>query len=542
MRGGLNDPAFPPEAFAVAERTLLESYRPAAVTLDSGGTGRSTDRDVPYVVVAAGAGTGGCFAALGWSGLWRLSVTRQDGRLRLEGEVEGLDLRLAPGERVPLPEALFGGFAGDLQDGANALRDVLRRDVAPRLAGAPVAPPVSYDHWFEFRLNVHEADLYAQLAPCAALGVEYFVVDAGWFGGSETSYRRGLGNWAHEATHRFPSGVAALGAAVRAHGMRFGLWIDPELVHPDSETGRAHPEWLLRAAGSLEGTAVLDLSRREVRAWAVETISGIVERYQAGWLRWDVNMPLASNWADNDPPGRSGWHQLQHVAGVHEILDAVLARHPDVFLEGCCGGGRRMDLGLLRRAHTFWCSDMTGPAPVVRAHQSGGNRLLPAASFNTNLLYGPAHPHEPAAFPAAAWLSHFGGPLGFSGDFRSWTAAQIAAGRTYVDAYKRWRGALAGDFYPLFPLPRSLADWDGWQFHNPQTGEGLLVAFRGDSPLAAQPLAARHLPPGTAPDPLLPTGAPPLDAARDAHPLAGLAAGAGAAWSYRLAPDGERDG
>jgi hypothetical protein len=111
-------------------------------------------------------------------------------------------------------------------------------------------------------------------------------------------------------------------------------------------------------------------------------------------------------------------------------------------------------------------------------HQSGGNRLLPAGRFNTNFLYGPAIPHEPAGQPAARWLAHFGGPLGFSGDFRSWTHAQLAAGRRYVDVFKRWRHALAGDFYPLFPLPRSLAEWDGWQFDDPQGGEGLIVAFR----------------------------------------------------------------
>ncbi|HET7771360.1 MAG TPA: hypothetical protein VFN74_21495, partial [Chloroflexota bacterium] len=148
-----------------------------------------------------------------------------------------------------------------------------------------------------------------------------------------------------------------------------------------------------------------------------------------------------------------------------------------------CGGGRRMDLGLLRRSHTTWCSDLTTPAAIVRAHQSGGNRLLPANVFNTNLLYGPAMPNEPAAFPRAWWLSHFGGPLGFSGDFRSWTPSQLEAGRRYVDDFKRWRHLLAGDFTPLHPLPRAVTDPDGWRFTLPETGESLTISFPpGDAP------------------------------------------------------------
>jgi hypothetical protein len=479
MRGGVSHSFFPPDAFSVSERTLLHTYRPAIVELDSGGTGRSTDGDVPYVVVSTAAGVGGCFVALGWSGLWTLRIVRSGARLSLEGSIDGLDLTLAPGERLPLPETLLGFYAGDMDAGANALRRVLRRDFVPLLDGAPVAPPVSYDHWFEFRLNVHEDALRPQVAACAALGVEYFVVDAGWFAGSEASYRRGCGNWGREASHRFPSGLRALADEVRAHGMRFGLWIDPELAHPDSDVGRAHPEWLLHAPDAEDGVAVVDFSQPAARDWAVDTILDLVQRYGLGWLRWDVNVPLAPHWRHNDAPGRAGWRQVQHVAGVHEILDRVLARCPGLLLEACCGGGRRMDLGLLRRSHTMWCSDLTTPAAVVRAHQSGGNRLLPAGAFNTNLLYGPADPAEPAAFPRVAWLSHMGGPLGFSGDFRSWTTAQLRAGREYVDAFKRRRHLLAGDFQPLFPMPRRLDDPDGWRFGDPDTGEALTVTFAG---------------------------------------------------------------
>jgi hypothetical protein len=536
MRGGVSDAFFPPEAFAVTERTLYDAYRAATVELDSGGTGRSTDRDAPYVVVESGSGTGGCFAALGWSALWQLRVTRSGDSLRFEGTVEGLDLSLAPGERIPLPETLVGFYAGDLDQGANALRRVLAQDFVPLLGGAPVVPPVSYDHWFEFRLNVREDLLRAQVAPCAALGVEYFVVDAGWFGGSETSYRAGCGNWGREATHRFPSGVRALADEVRAHGMRFGLWMDPELVHPDSDTGRAHPEWLLRAPGSLDGAAVADFSQQAARDWAVDTICDVVARYDLGWLRWDVNMPLAPNWAVNDPPGKAGWHQVQHVAGVHEIHDRVLARYPDLLLEGCCGGGRRIDLGLLRRTHTFWCSDMTGPAPIVRAHQSGGNRLLPAGRFNTNVLYGPADPREPAGQSPARWLSHFGGPLGLSGDFRSWTPAQLAAGRQYVDSFKRWRHVLSGDFYPPFGLPRTLGEWDGWQFDDPERGEGLLVAFRSHSPsaTAALPLRGAARSADVAVTPLVAaTSSLPTLSADHRTATVGLEPEGAAAWTYQ---------
>jgi hypothetical protein len=181
---------------------------------------------------------------------------------------------------------------------------------------------------------------------------------------------------------------------------------------------------------------------------------------------------------------------------------------------------------------------MTGPAPIVRAHQSGGNRLLPAGSFNTNLLYGPADPAEPAAFGAAAWLSHFGGPLGFSGDFRSWTPSQIEAGRAYVDAFKRWRHVLAGDFYAPFPPPRSLGEWDGWQFHDAERDGGLLIAFRERSPSAESRVTLRGVRRAPRLEALVPVGQ-----AQDASVGGGdvtlrLETGAAAAWTYRVTAQG----
>jgi hypothetical protein len=172
----------------------------------------------------------------------------------------------------------------------------------------------------------------------------------------------------------------------------------------------------------------------------------------------------------------------------------------------------------------------------VRAHQSGGNRLLPAGSFNTNMLYPPPDPAEPAGYPAAWWLSHFAGPLGFSVDFRTWSTAHIAAGRRYVDAFKRWRHLLAADFYPLFPPPRTLADWDGWQFDDPERGEGLIVVFRERSAARRRTIALRGAAGGASFTPLL-----PLDGAALAPGRAGrtarvtLDAGGVGAWSYRRA-------
>jgi len=311
---------------------------------------------------------------LEWSGGWAVRFDRApDGQLVIRGGIEGVDLALAPGASVPLAGALLGFYQGDLIAGGTALRRCLRARYLPPLDGRRPLPPVSYDHWFQFQLRFDEEVLRRQADAAAALGIEYFVVDAGWYAGCVAAeegglgFQAGVGNWTDVDPARFPRGIRPFADYVRSKGMRFGLWFEPERVASGSRLAREHPDWLIPWPADAdrrlefappmwnhpERYALLDFGRAAVREWVCALFDRLVPEWGLEWIRWDFNIQPRFHWEMADAPGRRGEHQLAHVAGLYAVLDHVRRAHPGLLIEGCASGGRRIDLGTLRRSHTY---------------------------------------------------------------------------------------------------------------------------------------------------------------------------------------------
>lgn len=428
------------------------------------------------------------FGALAWSGNWTLRVaTDSTGATVVAGGVHDVDfaLPLAPGAAWLAP-AFVAGWA---HDGFNGARRRLHRFVRAHVLPAPQrdAPrPVLYNSWEATWFFVEEEGQAALAERAAALGVELFVVDDGWFAGRNHD-RAGLGDWSPDPV-KFPHGLQPLIDRVQALGMAFGLWVEPEMVNPASDLYRAHPDWVYhfptRPRSESRHQLVLNLARDDVRAHVLAVLDGLLTTYPIRFLKWDMNRPISEpGWPDAPDQARAIW--VRHVAGVYAIMAALRARHPDLSIEACASGGGRADLGILRHADQIWTSDNTHPEARLRI-QEGCSLALPArvmVAWVTDTPMDRGRNEIPLAFRFHVAML---GTLGIGGNLLAWDDAELAEAAHWVALYKAIRPLVQeGDQYWLTPLGNE--NTVVVQYLAPDAGAGVIFGFRradlfGDPP------------------------------------------------------------
>ncbi|MBB3725528.1 alpha-galactosidase [Nonomuraea dietziae] len=406
-------------------------------------TGTTSHRANPWIMIDAGDATeelGEVWSvALAWSGSWRLTAQR-----RPEGDVavtagfghDGPTWHLAPGESLLTPPVLGLRTCGGYGAASRAWHDYARHHVLP----TPFEErPVLYNSWEATWFDVHEEGQIELARRAADLGVELFVVDDGWFGG-RVDDRRGLGDW-WPNPDRFPRGLSKLFDTVRELGMRAGLWVEPEMVNPDSDLYREHPDWVLHYPGrrrdTLRHQLVLNYGRADVREWAIGWLSGLVSEYGLDYFKWDMNRSFTqAGWPDAGERADLLW--IEHTRGVYAVLDTLRERHPGLRIESCSGGGGRVDFGILRRTDEVWTSDNTD-ARDRQAIQEGYSYLYPACAMSAWVTDSP-NPHTRREVPLA-YRFHvaMAGVLGIGGDLTRWSAEELEQARSLVAAYKAVR-------------------------------------------------------------------------------------------------------
>jgi alpha-galactosidase len=429
------------------------------------------------------------FVAFGWSGQWTASVARsaKTKSLDIKGRIPDLEIALEPGEEIEGPTVVFGLYAGDLADGSNRLRRLIREVYTPRLGGEPFLPVALYDHWFNIGNNFDEALLRKLVDVAGAIGEEYFLLDGGWASGGHPA---GNGNYTADLV-KLPDGLKPVADEVRSKGLGFGLWFEPERVAPNTTLARAHPDWILWKHTSYSesshnrlafpsGTGLLDYGRADVREWVKSLLDRHIRDYDLRYVRYDFNLEPLPYWDANDPPGRRGITQLRHIHGLYAVLDWLRARHPHVILEGCASGGNRIDLEMARRFHAFVISDFNADPALLRFHLHGINYFLPG-SYHF-LAYTLPTPYQQEFKPDdLGFQSLFGGAFGLGGRIDLWPQSMQEMARKHVNAWQRVRRYLVEDYYPLTSQPTDLMSWSGWQFHDPEDQSGFLQTFRTDA-------------------------------------------------------------
>ncbi len=400
------------------------------------------------------------FGALAWSGSWRISVDRNAmGDVRVVGGFNPFDFgyRLQPGETLASPD-FHGGYSADGMGGASRLlHRFQRRHVLP---GGPDARPrpVLYNSWEATQFAV-SADQQVALAERAArLGVERFVMDDGWFG-ARNSDKAGLGDWVVNPA-KFPAGLDPLIARVRALGMDFGLWVEPEMVNPDSDLYRAHPDWVIAMPGrprtESRNQLILNLARADVRQHLLDAIDALVSRHDIAFLKWDHNRHWSEPGWIGAPPEDQQRLYVDYVHGLYWILAELKRRHPKLEIESCAGGGGRVDLGILRFADGVWPSDNTDPFDRLFI-QDGFTQAYAPQIMTAWVTESPHWANDRRTSLAFRFLSAMQGALGIGVDLRKWTEAEAAEAAKWVAAYKGVRVTIQhGDLFRLErPAPES---------------------------------------------------------------------------------------
>jgi alpha-galactosidase len=391
------------------------------------------------------------FGALDWSGNWQLRFERPtSSRLQILGGINFWDTSwsLAPGASFETP-VMLTGFCMEGPGGASRR---LHRYIRSHLLPASFRDrhrPVLYNSWYATYFNV-TAEHQVSLAKVAGdIGVELFVMDDGWFVGRKTD-RGGLGDWSPDPD-KFPHGLQPMITEIEKLGMEFGLWVEPEMVNPDSALYRSRPEWALHSRGrkplEVRHQLVLNMARQDVRQFTIDWLTKLLETNRIRFLKWDFNRDIAEVGWPEASKEEARELRIKYVRNVYDIHDYLRSRFPEVMIEGCAGGGGRVDTGILQRVDQVWTSDNTNPSDRLFI-QHGFSHAFPAntmVSWTTDDDWRQARPSLQYRFRVA-----MAGVLGVGNDLTRWGEEEKEIARAEIALYKQIRPVVqGGDLYRL---------------------------------------------------------------------------------------------
>ena len=303
------------------------------------------------------------FGELGWSGSWRITTEQSSfHQVRITGGYNPFDFgyRLAPGASLTTPP-FYGGYTGGGMGEASRILHRFQQGIILPGAPHPKLRPILYNSWEATEFKVDEAGQIALAEKAAALGVERFVIDDGWFG-ERIDDHAGLGDW-YVNPKKFPHGLKPVIDRVHQLGMDFGIWVEPEMVNPNSALYRKHPEWAMNFPGRPRTEArnqlLLNLARPDVMEYTYHWLDELVSNNDIAFLKWDYNRNWAEPGWDAVPVAEQKKIYVAYIHNLYEILDRLRAKHPKLEIESCSGGGGRVDLGILQRTEEVWPSDDT---------------------------------------------------------------------------------------------------------------------------------------------------------------------------------------
>jgi len=413
------------------------------------------------------------FGVLAWSGNWKLTAEMTDfGQHRISLGINDWDFawRLLPGEPFGTPPSVGGFTTGGFGSASRALHDYIREEVLPR--GGELRR-VLYNSWEATAFDVNESS-QVELAQIAAdLGVELFVVDDGWFHGRNAD-TRALGDWWPDA-QKFPAGLQPLIKRVKALGMDFGLWVEPEMVSPDSDLYRVHPDWVIhyptRERSEARNQLILNLARQDVQTYLIDTLDQLLREHDITFVKWDMNRNVSEpGWPDAPGDPRELW--VRYVQGLYAVWGVLKARHPHVVWQSCSGGGGRADLGILRLADQIWISDNTH-APARLDIQEGFSQVFPANTMEA-WVTDAGRGQIPLEFRLHVSMA---GSLGLGAHLAHWTPEERQLARQEISRYKFIRHIVQfGDQYRLRSAQQQA--FSAVQYVTKDRRESVLFAFR----------------------------------------------------------------
>lgn len=439
--------------------------------------GRSSSYTMPYFNLAVDGY--GYIIAIGWSGQWRAQAVRpnDDGLIRFRAGMEDGYFRLHAGEKVTLPRMLVLRWEGTEHEGYNAYRRFAFRNIVPKIGGKPIQSPICISSWGGAPAKAHLADF--EVIRKHGLKGDVYWIDAGWYGdapataGDDGTWYPyvGINDWSPNPA-LYPNGMEEVADGARAAGLEFLLWYEPERCRTNAKRAMEHPEWYL-GLHKPKSDLVLNLGHSQAREWLTELLKDHIRRLRMKVLRIDFNFGPLPFWRYSDTQDRQGISELKYVEGFYRLWDDLLAEFPELIIDNCASGGRRLDYEALRRSIPLFRTD----------YACFGKKSEPVGyQLQTYYLNTMAAVH---ATSVEVWDNDLY-------TFRSAFASGITMGvppagapeetfaffRKSIEQAYRMRPYMSGDYWPLTGCSYSEKDWMAYQMDLPGSSGGMVIAFR----------------------------------------------------------------
>lgn len=441
--------------------------------------GASSHHHNPFVILCNREATedaGDCYGAmLVYSGNHRTDIELDyTGSVRLVSGIHDEQFRwtLEPGQTFTAPEVLLTFTHQGLTALSQRYHHFLKKNIC-RGSFRNARRPVLINNWEATYFDFTSEKICNIAEQAAELGVDLLVLDDGWFGRRDDD-NCGLGDWyVHEG--KLPGGLTPLIDRVHALGMKFGLWVEPEMVSEDSDLYRAHPDWALTLPGRQPAMGrnqlVLDLSREEVVNHLASVLSDLLRDHKIDYIKWDMNRNMSDVYSRALPAGRQGEVFHRYMLGLYRLLEQLTTAFPAVLFEGCAGGGGRFDAGMLAYFPQIWCSDDTDAIERL-AIQYGTSFGYPIQAVGSHVSACPNHQTGRCTPLGTRAVVAMAGTFGYELDLSELSDSEKAEVKEQIGYFDRHYGLIQNGRY--FRLTGPEEDFTAWQVTAPETQEALV--------------------------------------------------------------------
>lgn len=377
--------------------------------------------------------------------------THSQTRVSLGINPYGFEWHLNANEEFQTPEAVMVYSS----EGLNKMSQIYHTLYRTRLARGywrDRVRPILINNWEATKFSFNEEKILDIAKSAADVGIELFVLDDGWFGARNDDYR-GLGDW-YVNLEKLPDGISGLSKKVEELGLKFGLWVELEMVNKDSDLYRAHPDWIISAPNRFESHArhqnVLDFSRNEVVDYIYEMIAKVIRESSISYIKWDMNRYMSEPYSKGSAPCEQGKVMHKYILGVYDLYTRLTTEFPHILFESCASGGARFDPAMLYFAPQTWCSDDTDASERTKI-QYGTSYVYPIVSMGSHVSAVPNHQmHRITPIETRANVAYFG-TFGYELDLNLLSDAEIETVKKQIAFMKEHRELIQmdGDFYRL---------------------------------------------------------------------------------------------
>lgn len=361
---------------------------------------------------------------------------------------------LEKGESFVTPQCVMCYSENGIGGLSRELNDVYRTNLC-RSKWADKDRPILINNWEATYFDFDEDKLLSIAKRAKEAGVELFVLDDGWFGTRNDDFS-GLGDWTVNYD-KLPSGIDGLAKKINDIGLKFGLWFEPEMVNPDSDLYRAHPDWAISVPNRISSLSrnqlILDLSRDDVCDYIITAVSDVLKSANIEYVKWDMNRPMT------DMPYEGYNHK--YTLGFYKIVDAITGAFPNILFEGCSGGGGRFDAGVLAYMPQIWTSDNSDAAARLKI-QYATSMGYPVSAISAHVTAVPNHQNGRITSLKMRADTAYAGVFGYELDITKMSDTELAEIKKQVETDKKLRTLMrTGDFYRILsPYETNYCSWE----------------------------------------------------------------------------------